>query len=222
MRPLLAFVEKTAAQRLHFGGRNGFVPGRQLRSEGLAVAADQQLADTAAQRTRVDGFGDVAVAACVDGLLLVAFHGESGQRDHRDIARAFILLDAARHLQPVDSGQLDVGQNQPRMVTLQQFQSLFAAGCGQHRVTLIHQQNSGELEINWCVVDDEYRLAGHSKHKCTVVYGGDKCYTKARTALSSGNVAENTLPRPGSLRTATVPPWASTMWRVRASPNPVP
>ena len=102
-------MEETAAQGLHFGGGKGFVYGRQVRGRTLGVAADQQLADTAAQRTRVDGLGDVAVAACFNRLLLVAFHGESGQSDHRDIARAFILLDAPRHLQPVDSRQLDVG-----------------------------------------------------------------------------------------------------------------
>ena len=77
-RPFLAFVEETAAQRLHFGGRNGFVLGRQAHSRRLGLgAAGQQLADAVAQRTRVDGFGDVAVAACIHRLLLVAFHGES-------------------------------------------------------------------------------------------------------------------------------------------------
>ena len=58
------------------------------------------------------------------------------------------------------------------MVAAQQLQGLLGAGRGQYRVTLIHQQNSGELEIYRCVVDDENRLAGHSKSKCTVVYGG--------------------------------------------------
>lgn len=38
----------------------------------------------------------------------------------------------------------------------------------------------------------------------------------------SGKTAEKTLPRPGWLRTATCPPCASTIWRVSASPRPVP
>ena len=87
-RPFLSFVQEAAAQRLHFGGRNAFVSGRRVHSRRLGFAPGQQLADTAAQRARVDGLGDVAVAAGVDGLLLVALHGESRQRHHRDVARA--------------------------------------------------------------------------------------------------------------------------------------
>ena len=121
----------------------------------------QQLADPAAQRARVDGLRDVAVAARVHRLLLVALHGESGERHHCDVLRSFIQLDAARHLQPVDSGQLDVGEDQPRMIAAQQFQGFLCAGRGQHRVALIHQQNPGEFEIYGCIVNDQDRLAGH-------------------------------------------------------------
>ena len=92
---------------------------RDAAGEPGRGALVQQLAYAAAQHARVDGLGDVAVAARVRRLLLVAFHRESGQGDHRDIARSLIRLDAAGHLEPVHSGQLDVGENQPRMVAAQ-------------------------------------------------------------------------------------------------------
>jgi len=103
-RPFLAFVKETAAQRLHFGGRNAFVLGWQVRTRSLGVAADQQLADTAAQRTRVDGFGDVAVATRVEGLQAVRFLSSGGKKNHGCFAQSFVLPDLPAQIEAADSG----------------------------------------------------------------------------------------------------------------------
>ena len=171
-RSLLAFLQETVAQRLHFGGGNRFAlrHHRRRRICRFATAA-KQLADPLAQRAGVDRLSDVAVAARLHRLLVVAFHGESSQRDHRDVARRFILLDQAGHLQPVHSGQLDVRQDQPRMVAAQQFEGFLGAGRRLHQVALIDQQDSSEFEVYRCVVDDENRLASHGQSQCSVVCG---------------------------------------------------
>src|ERR1051325_9085071 len=78
-RPLLPLDEKAAAQILHLGIGNGFdfAAGRRgIGRAGMAVGSEV-MADALAERARIDGLGDVAVAAGVERLLLVALDRKS-------------------------------------------------------------------------------------------------------------------------------------------------
>ncbi len=110
--------KKYAAQRQHVRFGNGrHLPGRRGRHGFVAPA--QVLAQPAAQRACIDGFGDVTVATGIDGLLLVALHGESRQRHHHQVFQIRVFADAAGQLQAVHTRELDIGKHQVWMKTFQ-------------------------------------------------------------------------------------------------------
>ena len=44
-----------------------------------------------------DGLGDVGLTAAATDALLVAFHGEGGDGDHRDVAQFLVVLGTGNH-----------------------------------------------------------------------------------------------------------------------------
>src|SRR5690348_13757073 len=108
-----------------------------------------------------DRLGDVGFASTFADLLLVAFHGESGHRDHRDGAQLFVFFDPFGHLEAGHLGQLDIHQNQIRMMLARQLQRFHAVLSLQNIVAVRFQQIVEELHVEVVVFDDEDPLARH-------------------------------------------------------------
>ena len=121
-RRLLAFGEKAAAQSQHFRGRQrgSFVTaggGWSGRRHAMRFRPPVEvLPDARPQRAGVDGLGYIAVAARLDGFLFVALHSEGRKRHHSDVAGLLVFLNTAGELEAIDAWQLDVRQDQLRMI----------------------------------------------------------------------------------------------------------
>jgi hypothetical protein len=115
----------------------------------------QQLGDLLRQLARVYGLGDVAVAASVERLLVVALHREGGERDDPDVAGAFVGLEFARERESVYAGQGYVHEDQFWQSVGEDDLRLLGVPSLEDLVALEFEQFGNEFEIGGVVVNDE-------------------------------------------------------------------
>src|SRR5215469_326787 len=108
-----------------------------------------------------DRLGDVRLAPAFADLLFVALHREGGHCDHRNGAQLFVFLDPFGDLEAGHLGQLDIHQNQIRMMLARQLQRFHAVFGLQNIVAVRFQQIVEELHVEVVVFDDEDSLARH-------------------------------------------------------------
>src|SRR6185503_19845955 len=121
-------------------------------------------------------------------------------------------LEALRDLQAVETGQLNVHEDQPRPHGLRDAERLLAVAGGPDVEALALEREPRDLEVLLVIVDDQDGTERHGRAPAATACSG----------IARGSTAWNTLPLPNVLRAPTVPPCASTMRRVSASPRPVP
>jgi hypothetical protein len=95
------------------------------------------------------------VAACGEGLFLVASHRVRGQGDDDDVARARVGLQTARQLVSVRAGELQIHQDHPRVKIAQELQRLLRIGRPAHLVALRREQIDEEPEVGVVVLDHQ-------------------------------------------------------------------
>ena len=114
------------------------------------------------QAAGVDRLGDVTVAAGLHGLLLVAFHGEGGQRHDDHVPGSFVGLELAGQRQAVHAGQGDVHQDQVRQRSPDDFLRLLGVDRLENLVALAFQHVGDQLEVDGIVVHDEDAGRAHA------------------------------------------------------------
>src|SRR5580693_7121131 len=95
-----------------------------------------------------------------------------------------------------------------------------------HVVTIELEDSLEQLEVQRVVVDDQdpglTQLRHHGLPAVTTEPASRTGSSAGAELWDSGSRAKKVLPRPGKLRTPTVPRWASTIRLVTARPSPVP
>jgi hypothetical protein len=99
--------------------------------------------------------GDVAIAAGGSNALFVALHRERSERDHRNGAGRFIPLEYPRGLQAVHAGELDVHQDEGRLLLPRELQTDLRVRRLEHGVTRGFQQEDRQRHVGGIVFDDE-------------------------------------------------------------------
>src|SRR5579864_9372484 len=116
-----------------------------------------------------DRLGDIGLAAAFADLLLIPLHGEGSDGDDRDRAEIVILLDPFRHLEAGDLGQLNVHEDEVRMMLAGELQRFHAVLGLQRRIAMGFEQIMEKLHVEIVVLDDQHPLArplGHGTSLC--------------------------------------------------------
>src|SRR5260221_8997551 len=86
------------------------------------------------ERFGIDRLRDVPVEARGERAFAIADHGASRDSQNRDTAQAVVLLQAMQYLVAVDARQLQVAENQGRIVDGRGRKSVLARGAGDRRM----------------------------------------------------------------------------------------
>src|SRR3984957_7165675 len=105
-----------------------------------------------------NGLGDVSLASALADHFFVAFHGESGDRDHGNGLQRLVFLDPFGDFQARDFRQLDVHQDQVGMMLARDVERLHAILGLQDVVAMGVQQIVEELHVELIVLHDQYGL----------------------------------------------------------------
>src|SRR6266542_2726447 len=151
----------------------------------------------------VHGLGDVVVEARLEEVLAVTGHGLCGHGDDRNGRGSLLLPQPAECGEAVDAVELDVHQNEVRLMPGGEVDRLLAGRCLERLVTIHLKHVSEELQALLVVLGDENAPAGHQLD-------------------SRGSANVNVLPLPSSLSTQMRPPWSSISLFESARPSPVP
>src|SRR5690606_3611394 len=125
---------------------------RALRSSG------EMLLNGLEKPRNGDGLGDVVLAAALPDLFLVAFHGESGHRNHRDVPKIVVLLQPLGDLEPGNFRELDVHQDEIGPMIPGDREDLYPVARLQRPVAMGFQKVVEELHIKLVVLDDDHCL----------------------------------------------------------------
>src|SRR5206468_4213087 len=116
----------------------------------------------------------------------------------------------------VDLGHLEVEQDEVERVRLEPHQGgLAVLGRGERVVRGRQGGAEDEADVGLVVDDQDPRGGAHNM-------GSPLRAARSSSPEAAGRVKENVVPRPGSLSTATWPPWATTTSRTIARPRPAP
>src|SRR5216683_3188729 len=126
----------------------------------IGATSAQKALDRLQKIRHRDRLGDVGLATTLADLLLVALHGEGGHRDDRDRLEVVVLLDPLGHFEARYLRQLDIHEDQIRVMLARELQRLHAVLGLQRIVTMRLQQVMEQLHIKVIVLDDENSL-GH-------------------------------------------------------------
>src|SRR6185312_4869949 len=104
--------------------------------------------------------GDIGLTAAFADLFLVALHGKGGDGDDRDRLQGIILLDPFGDLEAGDLRQLNIHEDEVRMMGARQLERLHAVLGLQRRVAVRLQEIVKQLHVEIVVLDDQYPLGG--------------------------------------------------------------
>jgi len=146
-------------------GRPFQSPGAGQKAPCSSIGADdsslsqrggiEDLRDLIGESARIDGLGDIAVAARDRRSLIVALHGKSGERNHRNVREARIGLQETRQAEAIDSGQRDVDYDEVRHQVRQGALRLLRIGHAFGPEAADLEQFPDQLQVDRIVVDDE-------------------------------------------------------------------
>ena len=120
----------------------------------------QSLTDAGQEGAGVDGFGDVVVAAGGQGVFPVAIHGQTREGDHRDIRQLRRLFETPGSAQAIQAGELDIHEDEVRMMPGSQFQTGFRLAGFQDLVVAEGQDAAHQLHVQVIVFDHQNGM-GH-------------------------------------------------------------
>src|SRR4029077_12440432 len=119
------------------------------------LAARQELAYFGGKRPRVDRLRDVARAARLEGPLPFAHHRQGGERNHRNVSRSFVVLQAAGERQPVHARHLHVHEDEVRGAGREPLERLLGAARHLDSKAFALEHRAGEQPVRLVVLDDE-------------------------------------------------------------------
>src|SRR5207253_3109859 len=164
----------------------------------------QERGDRRCELANLDRLGDEAIATSRSRLLVVTLHRVRGDRDDGNAGQARVGADQARGFEPIQTGELQIHENQRGSLERGDRHAGRSVGGFEHFVAFGRQDVSHQLQVHRVILD-------HEDSRCAAHLTG-----------SAGSRITKRLPRPISLSTWMVPPCSSTSRRVRASPRPVP
>src|SRR5262249_12187210 len=132
---------------------------RSPRRRGLR----QILADLRQELSRANGLGNVAIATRSTSLLLSSTQRVSGDCDNRNIPQHSVCLKPTCRLIPVDTGKLDIHQDEVRLLRCCRGKTRLAVLGFNHLKVGAGQQIPQDPPIIWLILDDQDALA----HPCT-------------------------------------------------------
>src|SRR5664279_2292520 len=139
------------------------------RTRAVIVAPSsraQELTDRLDELGHRDRLRQIGLAAALADALLVALHGEGGDRDHRDSLEFGIVLEPFGHFEAGDFRQLDIHQNQIGPVFARQIERLDAVAGADGLVAMRFQEVVEELHIQLVVLHDQDGLRHFPRPIC--------------------------------------------------------
>src|ERR1035441_7711193 len=113
-----------------------------------------------------DRLGQIGLAAALADALLVALHGEGGNRHHRDCLEFGIVLEPFGHFEAGYFRQLDIHQNQIGPVLAREIERLDAVAGADGQVAMRFQEVVEELHIQLVVLHDQDGLRHFPRPIC--------------------------------------------------------
>src|SRR5206468_3694825 len=162
-------------------------------------------------------------------LLALAGERVRGERDDRDVARLWIVLQSARRLPAVDDRHFEIHQDDVGAFAERHRTALLAVRCC-HNVEIAQQLEPHLEHVDVVVVVLDVEYFGHdaasiplSRAPASPACGlMSSLEPLAGASMRPGRRTVKTEPLPGSLATVTSPPIMRASLRVIASPRPVP
>src|SRR5581483_7668607 len=189
--------------------RRGSAAGRAW--PGAPLIRREEFADLGKKLARAVRLGDIAVAAGVARLSLVARQRIGGDGDDRHLADLRQGADAPRRLVAVDAGKLDVHQDQVGALARGRRDAGDAVDRLDQLVAGRRHQVADDPAIVLGVFDDKDALHCEASSN-----------SSSAAATRIGRVTRKVAPAPNSESTVSVPPCISTMRLEIARPRPVP
>src|SRR5829696_5640523 len=201
------FASRRTLRISRFSGVSSTARMRGVSRTGLVLRLTQEFVDLGEELARAEGLGDIAVAACSLRLRLVAGEGVGGDRDDRDVLQRRIGLDPPGGLVAVEHRELDVHQDQVRLV-------LDRHGEAGGAVMRLQELVADAVDE---VADDLPVVLGVLDHQDTLRHAASIC-----SAALTGTAIRNVEPSPRTDSTSMVPPCIATSRCEIARPRPVP
>ena len=129
-----------------------------LEGSGRSASSGEEALDGLQKARHRNRLRDIGLATTVPHLLLVAFHRKRGHRDDRDHPQISVSLDPLRDLQTGYFRQLDVHQNQIRMMLTRQRKRLDTVLGLQCTIAVSNEKIVEELHIEVVILDDQHLL----------------------------------------------------------------
>src|SRR6516225_9469447 len=201
---------------------------RRMLAAGASFASREYPPQRRDQPLEFDRLGVELVASGRKRLLALAGERVRGERDDRDVARLWIILQLSRRLPPVDHRHFQIHQDDVGALAQRHGAALLAILC-RHNLEIAQQLESHLEHIDVVVVVLDVEYFGHDAASIPLsrAVASPPCVIPsvefAAGALPTpGSRTVKTEPLPGSLATVTSPPIMRASLRVMARPSPVP
>src|SRR6516162_6384209 len=202
---------------------------RRMLATRASFASGEHPPQRRDQPLEFDRLGVELVASGRKRLLALAGERVRGERDDRDVARLWIVLQSSRRLPAVDDRHLEVHQDDVGALA-QRHRTALLAIWRRHNVEIAQQLEPHLEHVDVVVVVLDVEHFGHdaasiplsrapASPACGLISSLEPL---AGASMRPGRRTVKTEPLPGSLATVTSPPIMRASLRVIASPRPVP
>src|ERR1700688_4519501 len=125
------------------------------RTRAVISGGPEEMTDGLDELADRDWLGQIGLAAAFADALLVALHGEGGDRHHGDRLELGIVLEPFGHFETGDFRQLDIHQNQIGPVFAREIERLDPIAGADGLVAVRLQEVVEELHIQLVVLHDQ-------------------------------------------------------------------
>src|ERR1041384_8382241 len=157
-RPLLAVItskysaDSRAASSFTFAGTSSTTRTRAVMT---LSRVPQKVADGLDELADRDRLRQVSLAAALADALLVALHRKGSDGDDRNCLQLRIVLEPLRHFEPGNFRQLNVHQDQVRLVLAREIERLDTVAGTDRLVAVSFQEIVEELHVQLVVLHDQ-------------------------------------------------------------------
>src|SRR6476620_5529719 len=155
-------ADRRAASSFTFAGTSSTTRMRAVI--GAPSTRAQEMADGLDEFSHRNRLGQISLAAPIPDSLLVALHCESGDGYHRNGLKLGIVLEPFRHFQARYFRQLNVHQDQVRLVLAGEIERLNTVAGADGLVTMRFKKVVEELHVELVVLHDQDGL-WHSRSR---------------------------------------------------------